>query len=432
VSTYLILGKWMTTYQLLTLALTKAKTIALFAYNAALMAYNVIITVATYSTRAFLYVSAALLGTLGLFAAALYGVYLGYKYLTGMPMRLDTGGATEDLKKFKEQIEDIDKIIETASERVRQFGWSEQQKELDKLQKRLAQEGPDAAAGKLGLLPHEAAQRQIELQDLHAKEAALKKQADLAEKLAKLRERALDAARSESQQAIAELRAMGASAEQLAQAQAYVSAQEQATKTLADREQLVKMLADLERTASQARMSEAEKRIDAAKRLGATEQDLARIRAAQAKIDAAASRAQSLAARKAADDRLKGEASRIKDSLLTPLESYQKKMQEIARLRDVGALNDQFAQRAADAADAELRQSLRADRRSETANPQFVGSRGSYQAGLLEDRLRTQDTQTDLQRQQLAEAQKSRTALDRQTGLLQQFLTIAQPSIIQF
>lgn len=255
----------------------------------------------------------------------------------------------------------------------------------------------------------------------------LQKQADVAKTLSDLSKEYRQAGMTDTQKRLDDLAAQGASASQLEDAAQTLAALEKINQTQADRVELARTIADIENEASLAGLSDMEKRLELARRLGATEEEIARIRAAQAAIDDASRMEEERRKQEQYFKDLESRGKSLTESLRTPFEELQAKLQDVERLRLVGAISDQTARRATEAANAEFRQSL--GRSSfEAASPQAL-LKGSAEASLAANRATNPiENLTKIQREQLAEAKKMTNRLD---GVLTE-LQDADVSVVNF
>ena len=416
--TWAILGRRLTLLQLIWLGVTKAKTVAMVAYAAAIWAYNAAVTAGIPVTTAFLLVSGGLVLGLSAIAAAAYGMYQIWKYFTGAPVRIDVADADERLKTTKEKLEEIDALLQRARTRADHVGLTKQQIEQQELKDLLFSQS--AAGETMPIGPAETAEFQTRLQAEQQREASKQRQVDLENKLKAIAEEASTAAQSANQKRLDELAELGATAEQLAAAAGQLQAIDQATDRMRDREQLIRSIADVEREASVAGLSAMEKRLELARQLGATEAEIARIRAAQARIDQASDQDKLAKSREQQRQRIRDQAERLRESVLTPMEQFEKKMADIERLRKVGAIDDKTANRAAAEAEKALRESFAGQGLGEQTSPQAL-LKGTAEAALAENRIKNPiERLTDIQRKQLKEATDARIALqeiNRQAAL---------------
>ena len=416
--TWAILGRRLTLLQLIWLGVTKAKTVAMVAYAAAIWAYNAAVTAGIPVTTAFLLVSGGLVLGLSAIAAAAYGLYQIWKYFTGAPVRIDVADADERLKTTKEKLEEIDALLQRARTRADHVGLTKQQIEQQELKDLLFSQS--AAGETMPIGPAETAEFQTRLQAEQQREASKQRQVDLENKLKAISEEAATAAQSANQKRLDELAELGATAEQLAAAAGQLQAIDQATDRMRDREQLIRSIADVEREASVAGLSAMEKRLELARQLGATEAEIARIRAAQARIDQASDQDKLAKSREQQRQRIRDQAERLRESVLTPMEQFEKKMADIERLRKVGAIDDKTANRAAAEAEKALRESFAGQGLGEQTSPQAL-LKGTAEAALAENRIKNPiERLTDIQRKQLKEATDARIALqeiNRQAAL---------------
>jgi hypothetical protein len=294
--------------------------------------------------------------------------------------------------------------------RIAQSGMSEQQKQIDDYSKSL-----DALRAKIGAdQPNEmVAEFAKDLAKLNAQEAALKRQADLAKSLRDIDNDWYARNLTDIEKKILALRKLGATTEQVALAAQQLAEIEKQQKADDERKELADSILEIEKQAAAAGLSDTEKRVQAARALHATEQEIARIRAAGAKIEANERDKKAAEARaKAVDDR-KREADAIKKSAEGPLETFKRKMADIQRLSAFKSANFTSADAAAAAAAAEkeLRESFKT-KGGDIDSPKAL-LKGTAEAALAEDRAKNPvEKLTDIQRQALAEAKRARAALE--------------------
>ncbi len=321
---------------------------------------------------------------------------------------LEFASATKDAR---EKVEDLEAELEKS---VRQHGWTDEQKELEKYVQSLQKWQDDAASQ--GMDIHDDLQKRLadyqalqkvyaDLEEKEKKQKELKKQQkDLAAELKKIAGDNFAAGGSDIDKKVSALQQLGAKPSQLAWARQALEMTEDANKIAENRKEIEKQIADIQRDAATIGLSEAEKRVAMLKELGATQEQLAKADSAAKALDQAKR-----------EKEIQDLAKSIDKS--QPFKAFQQRIQDIQKLLAAGKINPVDALAVADAAQKTLIGSFDASStKYESPNALL---KGSAEADLAENRAKNPLEQlTDIQRQNLAEAKQINTALKDEIALI--------------
>lgn len=455
--TFHLLGTAMTPWMIAKVALTWAWAGACWGLNAAITAINFAIGVLT-AIGAPVWV--AIRVVVVAVAAVVWGLYRAYQWLfnstpvnqktikelegleqkledtrkaaqdtaDALQLRIDQAGMTESekmLDDFKRKLEEFEKAgggdqaaalaamkakiekkeaenkqrqandtIEGLRKELRQLGMTEMQKRLDDM----VLAGADS--------PQLALARDILVQ-IERKTKEFERQADLAREIEAIEKETASVGLSDIEKRLAGMRELGATAKQIADAEEKLKAADEKIRSIERQKSLSEEIARIEKEAAQVGLTEAQKRLALLKEMGATEQQIAD---ARKKLDAIESASKS--------EETANRVKQLYEDIETPLEAYRKKIADIAQLQRIGAINAQIAKRAMDAADKDLVKEFGGGR-SQASSPQAL-LKGSAEAALAANRDRNPvEKMTELQRQELAEARKTRQGIEAMNALIQ-------------
>lgn len=351
--------------------------------------------------------------------AAAIGVVVGITYLLIQAWKAFTGpDKTADrianMEAFAKATDDARKAVvgmqDALDKQIRQHGMSAQAKELDDFIEKLnnwqniaAANGQDIHEAMLVWLADFQASQAIaakQAADDEKRKARLERMKSLQNELNSIAAENFNAGTSDLDKRLAKLQQMGASSSQLDWARQSLEMADAQNRAAENRRSIEQEITNLQKEAAQAGMTDAEKRLDNLKRIGATAAEIAAAQSAMATITAAQEK-----------KRLADQGKAMKDATLTPLEQYQKKIGEIENLLKTGTIDPITAMRAADAAQKSLDSALPAGSR-ESSSPKAL-LRGSADAELAENRAKNPIEQlTAIQKQHLDEAKRARVNLD--------------------
>lgn len=412
--TYLALGTAMTPMQLAWAAASMVSTVATSALTVAVWMLNAALGVLMSIGLPFWAAMAALLAVVVVAALALYAAW---SYFSS-PDELEQKNA--ELEKMGEKIKEVmgpaHDAMESLNKKIEQFGMSDMAKEAADFKEKL--EGirdiyGDTVADEL-LAEYE--QRLAKLDALEKKEKAVKeekeKQANVTKALRDIDNEWYARNLTDIEKKVLALRKVGANLEQIKIATEQLQEIEAQKKADDNKKKLAESIADIEKQAAEYGMTETEKRIAAAKALGAQEADILRIKKAGAEIEARE------AGKKKADEVAKRveqhtkEAQKMKELVEGPLGAYKKRMAEITELRKVGQISSDVANKAEALAAKELKEGLAKEGKVTAESPKAL-LKGSAEAELANDRAKAPiEKLTDIQKQALAEAKRMKQALD--------------------
>lgn len=344
--------------------------------------------------------------------AITYGLIKAFEWFTGKDPTADRianmeafAKATEDARKK------VDDMAAALQKSVDQHGMSDQAKQtatfveaLNELLVVAAANGQDISDGLNEQLAAYMALQEIKAKqnaDDEKREELLKREKTLQSELSSIVDEILDAGTSDLDQRLEKLKKMGATGSQLDWAQQALTMADETNRAAENRRTIEQDITNLQKEASQAGMTDAEKRLDNLKRLGATAAQIAAAEGAQAVIAAAEAKKKQAELGKA-----------MKEATLSPMEQYQKKMAEIQKLLAGGNIDPITAMRAADAAQKNLESGLATKGIADVKSPQAL-LKGSAEAQLAENRGRDPiETLNETQKKALEEAKKIRAALE--------------------
>ncbi len=425
--TYLALGVAMTPMQLAWAVASYVAATGVSVLSGAVWLLNAALAVLAAIGAPVWLVIAAAIAAVVVVAAALYALY---QLLAASDPAADKEAQMRAMgEKTREATKSVHDLSDALEKKIRQFSMTDKEKELenynDKLQETRNLWG-DTVANEL----LDAQGRMIDQLDaLEAKKKAQK----AADEQQKERNKALMDIDNEwyarnlsdiEKKALA-LKKLGANIEEVARATEQMQQTEAKKKSDEDRKTLAQQIADIEKQAAETGLSETEKRLRAAQKLNADTEQLNRIRAAGAKIESAdASKKKSDEIAKRVEEHAK-EAAKIKETADGPLGAYKKKLEDIERLRKVGAIGADVATRAESAASKEFKDSLSSGSNFKIDSPQAL-LKGSAEADLATNRAGTPiEKLTEVQKKQLVEVERSRRQLEeinKKTSEAQEFL----------
>lgn len=306
--------------------------------------------------------------------------------LTGTKVKIDTAQVADAADEFETARENAQRLQEQLSQQVRQFGWSEQKKQLADYIAELKKNG-DITADEREARIADFQQQQQTLEVLKKMSAEAKRRQEAAKTLADMQAEIDQMGMSEAEKRLDDLRRSGTMNEQeLNQARQLLYIQERKAKWMDEQKRKAEEAADLQRKAAEAAEQAAEK-------------------AAKAEADR-------LEKTRRWKEELARQGQALKDSVATPLEEYRKRMAEIGRLLALGAANPVDAMRAADAAGQTLEDALGGVASAVAESPKAL-LKGTAEAALAENRAKNPiERLTDVQKKQLEEARKAKAALD--------------------
>ncbi len=407
--TYILLGK---SYTVVTLAIAAAKFIAANAtaiFTAAVWACNAALGVlAMLGAPIWLAIGIVIAGVL-LVAIALYQIW---QALAGADPAADKAARMEELRTMtQEATKGIDQMRDALDKAIRQDGMSDKEKELEAFAEELTHVRDlygEVVAAEL-LAEHSANLDKRAAQKAHTEE--LKNQKKVTEALAEVDNAWYDRNLSDIEKKVLALRKLGANTEQLAVATKQLQDIEDKKKGDEERKTLAESIRDIEKEAAEAGLTATEKRVLAAKALHAEESDIARIRAAGAKIEANEQHKKKVDELAKAVDARQKEAKAINEAAEGPLDKFKRKMADIERLRKAGTLTSAQAAKAASAVEKDLKEDFKKDGKDFDSPKALL--KGTAEAALAEDRFKNPvDKLTDIQRQALAEAKRMRAGID--------------------
>ncbi|HEY1603847.1 MAG TPA: hypothetical protein VGG64_29870 [Pirellulales bacterium] len=230
--------------------------------------------------------------------------------------QLDIADAAEKRKNITEAIADLEKELA-------QSGMTQ----AEKMASKIASLGGTAEdRERAGILAAQIDQRQ--------------KMAEMAKEIADIEREASFAGLTAIEKRVALLREAGATEEQIAAVQARLQAADAQTKAAEERKKLEEELARLQKDAAEAFMTDAEKRIDMLKRMGATQSQIDKAQADARRIEGAK------------------QAKEVVDSVRTPLENLTKRMRELRKLHSEGFISQQVFDRALRSEELKVRKDL--------------------------------------------------------------------------
>lgn len=411
--TYMVLGTAMTPMQLAWAAASYVAATATTVLSGAVWLLNAALAVLAAIGAPIWVVIAAAIAAVVVVAAALYALY---QLLAASDPAADKEAQMKAMgEKTREATKSVHELSDALEKKIRQFNMTDKEKELedynDKLQETRNLWG-DAVANEL------LDQQSKLIDQLDALEAAKKAQ-EAADEQRKDRNKALMDIDNEwysrnltdIEKKVLALRKVGANIEQIKIATEQLQQIEAQKKSDEDKKSIAQSIAEIEKEAAEFGMSALEKRIAAAQAIGSQEADILRIKKAGQEIEARE------AGKKKADEVAKRvtehakEAAKLKETVEGPLGAYKKKLEDIKRLREVGAISGDIAMRAEAAAQKDLMDATKSSGGSLESPKALL--KGSAEAELATNRAGTPiEKLTALQKQQLSEAEKARRQLE--------------------
>lgn len=412
--TYMVLGTAMTPMQLAWAAASYVASTATTILAGAVWLLNVALGVlAAIGAPIWITIGLAIAAVV-VVAAALYALY---QLLAGSDPVADKEAQMKALgEKTREAVKSAHDLSEALEKKIRQFSMTDKEKEMEDYNEKLQEVRNlwgDTVANEL-LDAHGKL-----IDQLDALEAAKKAQ-EAADEQRKERSKALMDIDNEwyarnlsdiEKKALA-LKKLGATIEEVARATEQMQQIEDQKKADEDRKTLAQQIADIEKQAAEFGKTDLEKRLAAAQALGASEAEILRIKKAGQEIEARE------AGKKKADEVAKRvtehakEAAKMKEMVDGPMGAYKKKLEDIERLRKVGAISADVATRAEAAARKDLMDSMKDSSVKLDSSPKAL-LKGSAEAELATNRAGTPiEKLTALQKQQLSEAEKARRQLE--------------------